>query len=382
MNTKTTCCGSTTASSCESTIAELPRYYPRQLITPDDLTLEQDYFRDRMRRHNRLLHGWGVVCGAMVCPVTSTDANNVVTLTPWQVQVQPGYALGPYGDEIIIDCTRTVDLRSNGVSGATGDPCVDAPDPWCSQVSVPRTGGTLYIAVKYKQTMTRPVRVQPIGCGCNDNTCECSRWHDGYEIGILTCCPDDKVKVLLPSWNKLFPSDLPDCPACPSQPWVVLAAVTVDANGVITSIDNCQCRRLVASLSGFWWQCRDSDITITAINPQTVFIGKTATLTVSGTNLSKEDTYSLGNGIMVSTSAGGGTSVTLSVTVNSSVQPGSRTLVVIDKQCRIAMSPNPITVTTEPSTATEKVAQSAPASKDTKPKPAKKQTSTTSGNNG
>jgi hypothetical protein len=388
MNTKTTCCGSATASPCESTIAELPRYYPRQLITPDDLTLEQDYFRDRMRRHNRLLHGWGVVCGALVCPVTSKDANNVVTLSPWQVQVQPGYALGPYGDEIIIDCTRTVDMRSNGVSGATGDPCVDMPDPWCSQVSVPRTGGTLYVAVKYKQSMTRPVRVQPIGCGCNDNTCECSRWHDGYEIGILTCCPDDKTQP--PDGDKLFKGDVPNCPDCPPQPWVVLAAVTVDANGVITSIDNCECRRLVASFSGFWWHCSESDITITAINPQTVFIGSSPILTVAGSNLDPEDTYSLGTGIMVTgvTATAGkpaGSSMDVAIKVDKSAQAGSRTLVVIDKQCRIAMSPDPITVTAEPSTATVgkgQVAQPAPASKDTKPKPAKKQTSTTSGNNG
>lgn len=385
MNTKTTCCGSTTASSCESTIAELPRYYPRQLITPDDLTLEQDYFRDRMRRHNRLLHGWGVVCGALVCPVTSTDANNVVTLTPWLVQVQPGYALGPYGDEIIIDCARTVPLRGNGVSGATGDPCVDVPDPWCSQVTVPRTAGTLYIAVKYKQSMTRPVRVQPIGCGCNDNTCECSRWHDGYEIGVLTCCPDDKVK--LPQWANLFPGDIPDCPACPPQPWVVLAAVTVDANGVITSIDNCQCRRLVASLAGFWWQCKENDITIEAIDQPTVFIGQTAPVTISGTNLAQEDTYSLGNGIMVTptASAPDGTSVTLSVNVNNNVQPGPRTLVVIDSQCRMAMSPIPIKVDNEPTTTTGgkgQVVEPAAPAKEIKSKSAKKQTNPTAGSNG
>ena len=43
-----------------------PRYYSRQLVTPDDLTLEQDYFRAKLRRHNRIMHGWGVVCGARV----------------------------------------------------------------------------------------------------------------------------------------------------------------------------------------------------------------------------------------------------------------------------------------------------------------------------
>ena len=66
MKSTSSCCGGSSTSPCANSIAELPRYYPRQLITPADLTLEQDYFRDRLRRHNRLLHGWGVVCGALV----------------------------------------------------------------------------------------------------------------------------------------------------------------------------------------------------------------------------------------------------------------------------------------------------------------------------
>jgi hypothetical protein len=96
MKTNTNCC-SASASPCDSSIAELPRYYPRQLITPDDLTLEQNYFRDRMRRHNRLLHGWGVVCGALVCPVPNPKVTGPSDqFLPWQVKVQQGYILGPY----------------------------------------------------------------------------------------------------------------------------------------------------------------------------------------------------------------------------------------------------------------------------------------------
>ena len=223
MNTNTNCCGGgVTTTVCDSTIAELPRYYPRQLITPDDLTLEQNYFRDRMRRHNRLLHGWGVVCGALVCPVSTTNADGSVTFTPWQVKVQKGYALGPYGDEIILDCCRTVDLRTSGCSGVTGEPCIDAPDPWCSQVfTPPSTTNVLYIAIQYKQTMMRPVRVQPVGCGCGDSSCEYSRWHDGYQIGVLQTCPtcnacDPNVNpALTPSTvNSLISGEIPACPDC------------------------------------------------------------------------------------------------------------------------------------------------------------------------
>src|SRR5215211_7302343 len=36
-----------------------PRYFPRQVVTADDLTADQEYFRERLRRHNRMLHGCG-----------------------------------------------------------------------------------------------------------------------------------------------------------------------------------------------------------------------------------------------------------------------------------------------------------------------------------
>jgi len=259
----------------------LPRYYPRQLITPDDLTLEQNYFRDRMRRHNRLLHGWGVVCGALVCPVpnpNSTGGDN--QYLPWQVKVQRGYVLGPYGDEIILDCERTVDLRTNGTIGITGEPCLDAPDPWCSQVFVNPTNSIVYIAVKYRQCMTRPVRVQPVGCGCNDSSCEYSRWQDGYEIGVLTDCPpcnDGPPTVGMDGGvvdlNLIPQGDVPGCPDCACGPWVGLAAVTLDPDGKITKINNCACRRMVLSFSQFWWSCQGPNPTITQFTADPVTAG-------------------------------------------------------------------------------------------------------------
>lgn len=366
MNGNSNCCGATT-NPCDSTIAELPRYYPRQLITPDDLTLEQNYFRDRMRRHNRLLHGWGVVCGALVCPATTTNSDGSVSFTAWQVQVQTGYALGPYGDEIILDCVRTVDLRTSGVTGVTGEPCIDAPDPWCSQVfTTPSTTNTLFIAIKYKQSMMRPVRVQPVGCGCDDTSCEYSRLHDGYEIGVLTTCPTCNAcdKNVLPARQAQFLATgaIPACPDCSCGPWVCLAQVTLnaDGSGSIQQIDNVSCRRLVLSLCDFWWQATGS-LTVSGITdatsdqpPITVQAdGKTAvTLTVKGTNLQIGPgvTYSFAPGVLVTPSGQtaalqtGLTSVTLTVTAQTSAVPGTYSLTVINADCSSFVFPKAIQV--------------------------------------
>jgi IPT/TIG domain len=307
----TSSCGCHQASVCDSSIAELPRYYPRQLITPDDLTLEQNYFRDRMRRHNRLLHGWGVVCGALVCPVPSPPGSDWTgPFVPWQVQVQKGYMLGPYGDEIILDCSRTVDLRTAGVSGVTGEPCVDMVDPWCSQVFTPPEKSTLFIAVKYKQCMTRPVRVQPAGCGCSDASCEYSRWHDGYEIGVLQDCPpcNDSTSKLtagynaqgVPDFESLTQGGIPDCPDCHCGPWVGLAAVKVSADGSIESIDNCFCRRLVQTFSQFWWVCKGPAPVVTNADPKSLKAdGTDQQVIVTGENFGCGAMASLGPDIVV-----------------------------------------------------------------------------------
>ncbi len=225
MNTATLC----QDIRCDHSNSERPRYYARQLITADDMTLEQDYFRSKLRLHNRMLHGWGIVCGAEVKPVTKDGK----TVPPWNVVITPGYILGPYGDEIVIDCERTFDLRGQSMIGVAGEPCVEESDPWCSEVHETRDDKPLFLAIRYKEVMTRPVRVQPSGCGCDDSACEYSRLRDGYEIKVLKACPSSHTQT---------GPEAGACLPCPKEPWIVLKTVQVDPNGEVKfpSPDNCR----------------------------------------------------------------------------------------------------------------------------------------------
>ena len=54
------------------------------------------------------------------------------------------------------------------------------------------------------------------------------------------------------------PAGIPDCPACPTDPWVVLAKVVTDDQGNVKQIDNCTCRRMVLSLAPYWWKCNEA----------------------------------------------------------------------------------------------------------------------------
>lgn len=209
---------------------ERVRYFPRQLLTADDLGAEQEYHRERMRRHNRYLHGWGVVCGLSVQPMTGAAA--------WRLRVSPGYAIAPTGDEIHLCEPVEVDLRL-GVQSA---PCtVRSPCPPIGEM--PPAGGdrlTAYIAARHAECYSRPVRVHPAGCGCDESACEYSRVRETFEIQVLWQLPESHKRAAQhdASWcNQLreaadaigearsFP--VPPCPEPGCEPWVVLATVTL-----------------------------------------------------------------------------------------------------------------------------------------------------------
>ena len=83
-------------------------YAHGQLLGVDDFRAEQDYVRRRLSRHNRLLHGVGIVCGLDVTVERDDDGSRVV--------VAPGFALDPGGNEIYVD--RPVTLALPAVQSA------------------------------------------------------------------------------------------------------------------------------------------------------------------------------------------------------------------------------------------------------------------------
>jgi hypothetical protein len=209
---------------------ERVRYFPRQLLTADDMRAEQEYQREKARRHNRYLHGWGVVCGCTVEAVTTAK-------TP-TVRVCPGYAVAPQGDEIWIDECIDVDLKT----GPQEQPCsVRWPCPPLGEVSAGRDGSvTVYLAVRYAECYSRPVRVHPAGCACDEVGCEYSRIRDSFEIKVLSRLPDSHIKARQDddAWcqtvqqtpvelmKRLHTFPVPPCPECVSEPWVVLASLS------------------------------------------------------------------------------------------------------------------------------------------------------------
>jgi hypothetical protein len=136
---------------------ERPRYFPGQILGAGDFTLEQNYFRRRLRRLNLELHGSGVVRGleASVQPSPSGAEEAVV--------VMPGFALTPSGEEVEICDAQTV--------------------------SLPNDGRLLYVLLFYAETPTRP---EPAADG---EGVQFTRTEDGFSIRLASEVADDAVPL-------------------------------------------------------------------------------------------------------------------------------------------------------------------------------------------
>ena len=73
-----------------------PHFFAGQLLDAATLQAEQDYHREKLRRHNRVLHGFGIVSGLGVHVEPTADPGG------GRIIVDPGYAIDGCGEEIAV----------------------------------------------------------------------------------------------------------------------------------------------------------------------------------------------------------------------------------------------------------------------------------------
>jgi hypothetical protein len=89
-----------------------PNYFQGQLLSADDFAAEQNYHREKQRRHNRHCHGTGVVQGLNV----STAREN----SGWMVVIEPGCAIDAAGNEILLCAPLKLQLPESPTSIQVG----------------------------------------------------------------------------------------------------------------------------------------------------------------------------------------------------------------------------------------------------------------------
>jgi hypothetical protein len=90
---------------CDYIADERNRYFTGKYLTARDFADEQAYFLNRHRLHNRLLHGWGIVCGLKIVRHPNADCRK-----RWVV-IHPGVALDCCGRELIVKCETPFELE-------------------------------------------------------------------------------------------------------------------------------------------------------------------------------------------------------------------------------------------------------------------------------
>lgn len=111
------------------------RFCAGKILTAEDLQLEQEYFREKLKRHNRNLHGFGVVFGLEV----SKSAGAVF--------ISPGLAIDCEGNEIVVAEPLVLSLPGND----------DA-------------GGTVFLSVRYAERVTDALSALLPDCSNRENS--------------------------------------------------------------------------------------------------------------------------------------------------------------------------------------------------------------------
>ena len=156
-------------------------------LTASELRLAHQYQVQRLRRHLRLVHGWGVVCGLNIVAANDGDGGDLFLC--------PGYGIGPCGDEILVLSRLRFSLRDY---------------LWTRPVGI--RGRRIWIGIESSQDVASVVPAPAAACGC------CS------------CATDEKAAILIDGFRILVwwtPAPIgsagfdmcsgttPPCPICP-----------------------------------------------------------------------------------------------------------------------------------------------------------------------
>jgi hypothetical protein len=142
-----------------------------------------------------------------------------------------------------------------------------------------------------------------------------------------------------------------ECPACPSNPWVGLAEIEIDQDGTILRIDNCSCRRHVATFANVWGQCQTRVLRcrVESVDPgASVRVETGVTLVVNGENFSQDIDVDLGQGVAIkSVTVSDSTSLTVVGYILPGAVPGPRDLVLTSEDCATATCTDALVIVAE-----------------------------------
>lgn len=205
------------------------RYFYGKLLDVYHFDLEQNYFNAKRRLLNRLVTGYGVVCGLGVS--AGSDGQSIV--------VDAGVAIDKWGREIIVPAASKPLALPPLPAATPGAPSTDHPvsDCNCGEHWV-------HLCVCYHECVSDPVPA--LGGDCDQNaTCTPGSIRERYELEFqngrlpavdVSCPAPDLVSGTAINYPALAQYVSSPCPDCPDDPCIALANIHLpDAGGVLAA---------------------------------------------------------------------------------------------------------------------------------------------------
>jgi len=201
MTTTTTPCKSNPApqplqccddDGCKSGVRN--RYYAGKRLTPDALSIEQDYLVERRRLLNRALHGWGVIYGYGVSEAPSMGQGP----HSGSLEIEPGLALDRWGRELLqVDAVElafddVILLDDKGARIRRPRDRSEQPQ-WSDDIA----GACWLLRVHYAERWLDERKLKD-ACSCErsewDRVCETVRYSI-QRIDCDDCCPESTCEL-------------------------------------------------------------------------------------------------------------------------------------------------------------------------------------------
>jgi hypothetical protein len=168
--------------------------YPMGMVLgPDDFEQEQFYLMERDRLHNRVLHGYGTVCGLKVTASTDSSSGEPV------IMVSCGLAVNPQGRTIRVpedQCARLNAWLNN-----------HRDEVWQHLGSPPSAGPfslTLHVVLDYSECETGMVPVPGGPCRSMEESMAASRIADDFILSLSLKPPDQMEEEWVRCFGKLL----------------------------------------------------------------------------------------------------------------------------------------------------------------------------------
>ncbi len=170
-----------------------PNFFHGHLLSADDLASAQLYVIEKNKLHNRLLHGFGVVCGLRLTCSPRCGSS---------IRIGEGYALDNCGHDIVVCEPACFD-----VIGALRSKC--RPEPPCRSeprkpAPCPPEPTCYHVVICYRErAKCFESAATPSGCGEAQRDRQATRIDETYEIKLLTSDELPHRPTLRERWREL-----------------------------------------------------------------------------------------------------------------------------------------------------------------------------------